>query len=567
MNPEAKPAAQAGAKVPAVNGQPAGPRLDPAAGSPGGEGGGVKGGGGGARGGGGLLRSTSVFSAMTFLSRIAGFVRDMLQATLFGTGGAMSAFIIAYRVPNFLRRIFAEGSMAMAFVPVLNEIRERGDQAALKEFIDRMAGALCAVVLLVCGVGMLAAPLVARLFAPGWIDQPELLGQTAQMLRVTFPYLLFISMMSLAASILNSTGRFALPAFTPVLHNLTMIAAMLWLAPRFAVPPEGLAWGVLAAGALQLALLWPALGRLGLRPRLRPGFRHPEVRKVGRLMLPTLFSSSVAQLNLIVGTAFASVLAAGSVDWLYYSDRLIEFPLGLFGVALGTVILPHLSRRHAAEDAVGYNSSLDWGLRMALLAGAPAGLGLLLLAGPITATVYNYGEFGAFDTRMAAVSLAAMSLGVPAFMLTKVLAPAFYARQDTKTPMRAAIWTVLANIVLTVAITTPLWLGGVNGAHGGIALATALAGMVNAWLLWRSLRRSGLYRPEAGWGRYLLRLSAACVAMTVVVLVLRGLAGDWTGIGDWHLRVAWLLGTIAVAGIAYLGVLLLAGLRFRHLRH
>jgi putative peptidoglycan lipid II flippase len=515
----------------------------------------------------GLLRSTAVFSGMTLLSRIAGFARDMLQATLFGTGGAMSAFIVAYRIPNFLRRVFAEGSMAMAFVPVLNEIKQKGDKAALKSFVDHMAGALCAVVLVVCGLGMLLAPLVARLFAPGWADQPELLAQTAQMLRITFPYLLFISMMSLAGSILNSHGRFGLPAFTPVLHNLTMIAAMLWLAPRFELPPVGLAWGVLAAGFLQLALLWPALGRFGLRPRLRPGFGHPEVRKVGRLMLPTLFSSSVAQVNLIVGTAFASLLAAGSVDWLYYSDRLVEFPLGLFGVALGTVILPHLSRRHAAEDAAGYSHSLDWALRMALLAGVPAGLGLLLLAEPITATVYNYGQFTSFDTRMAAISLSAMSLGVPAFMLTKVLAPAFYARQDTKTPMRAAIWTVAANVVLTIAITTPLWLREVPGAHGGIALATALAGIFNAWLLWRALRRAALYRPEAGWGQFGLRLLLSCVAMAAVVLALRGWIGDWTAMAGWQHRVAWLLVVIGAGAATYLLAMAACGLRPRHLRH
>ncbi|MBB3343579.1 putative peptidoglycan lipid II flippase [Luteimonas sp. RC10] len=516
---------------------------------------------------GGLLRSSAVFSAMTLLSRIAGFARDMLQATLFGTGGAMSAFIVAYRIPNFLRRVFAEGSMAMAFVPVLNEIKERGDRAALKSFVDHMAGALCAVVLVVCAAGMLLAPLVARLFAPGWADQPELLAQTAQMLRITFPYLLFISLMSLAASILNSHGRFGLPAFTPVLHNLTMIAAMLWLAPRFALPPQGLAWGVLIAGFLQLALLWPALGRLGLRPRLRPGFGHAEVRKVGRLMLPTLFSSSVAQVNLIVGTAFASLLASGSVDWLYYSDRLIEFPLGLFGVALGTVILPHLSRRHAAQDAQGYSQSLDWGLRMALLAGVPAGLGLLLLAEPITATVYNYGAFGAYDTRMAAVSLTAMSLGVPAFMLSKVLAPAFYARQDTKTPMRAAIWTVAANVALTVALTTPLWFYAVPGAHGGIALATALAGVVNAALLWRYLRRRAIFVPEPGWGRYLLRLAGACVAMAAVVLALRGWIGEWTAISGWQHRIAWLALVIGAGAAAYGLAMVALGLRPRHLRH
>jgi len=515
----------------------------------------------------GLLRSSAVFSAMTLLSRVAGFARDMLQATLFGTGGAMSAFIIAYRVPNFLRRVFAEGSMAMAFVPVLNEIKQRGDKAALKSFIDHMAGALCAVVLVVCALGMLAAPVIARVFAPGWAEQPELLGEAARMLRVTFPYLMCISMMSLAASILNSHGRFGLPAFTPVLHNLTMIAAMLWLAPRFEVPPRGLAFGVLIAGFAQLALLWPALGRLGLRPRLRLGFGHTEVRKVARLMLPTLFSSSVAQVNLIVGTAFASVLAAGSVDWLYYSDRLIEFPLGLFGVALGTVILPHLSRRHAAEDAAGYNAALDWGLRMALLAGVPAGLGLLLLAEPITATVYHYGRFTAFDTEMAAVSLSAMSLGVPAFMLSKVLAPAFYARQDTKTPMRAAIWTVAVNVILTIAFTLPLWLYQVPGAHGGIALATALAGIANAWLLWRALHRTGIYRPQPGWGRFLLRLVIACAVMAVVVLALRLWLGEWTALAGIWQRVGALICVIAAGGVAYAVALWLVGVRVGDLRH
>lgn len=516
----------------------------------------------------GLLRSSAVFSAMTLLSRIAGFVRDMLQGMLFGTGGAMSAFIVAYRIPNFLRRVFAEGSMAMAFVPVLNEIRQTGDRAALKDFVDHMAGALCAVVLVVAGIGVLAAPLVAQLFAPGWTgEDAEKLGQTAAMLRVTFPYLLFISMMALAASILNSFGKFALPAFTPVLHNLTMIAAMFWLAPRFDIPPMGLAWGVLIAGALQLVLLWPALGKLGLRPRLRLGFRHPEVRKVGKLMLPTLFSSSVAQVNLLVGTAFASLLVDGSQDWLYYSDRLVEFPLGLFGVALGTVILPHLSRRHADADATGYNTSLDWGLRLALLVGVPAGLGLMLLAEPLTATIYNYGKFSDHDTRMSAISLTVMAVGIPGFMLSKVLAPAFYARQDTRTPMRAAIWTVAVNVALTIAITWPLWRNAVPGAHGGIAAASGLAGLFNAWLLWRYLRRAGIYQPMPGWGRFLLRVAVACVVMAAAVLALRLWVGDWAAIDDWRLRVAWLLTAVAAGGIAYGLAQVALGLRPRDLRH
>lgn len=514
----------------------------------------------------GLLRSTSVFSAMTLLSRIAGFARDALQSRLFGSSVAMDAFVIAYRIPNYLRRIFAEGSMQMAFVPVLNELRERGDQTALKEFVDRMAGALFSVVFVVAGIGMLAAPLIASLFAPGAVDEPEKFGLIVDMLRITFPYLLFISMMALVASVLNSFGKFALPAVTPVLHNLVMIAAMVWLAPRFAEPAKALAWGVLIAGILQLVVLWPALGRLGLRPSFKPGFGHPDVRRVAKLMIPTLFSSSVAQLNLLVGTIFASVLVTGSQTWLYLSDRLIEFPLGLFGVAIGTVILPHLSRRHAATDSDGYSAALDWGIRLALLAGVPAGLGLLLLAEPLTAVVYQGGKFTAHDTRMAALSLSAMSLGVPAFMLSKVLSPAFFARQDTKTPMRAAIWTVFANVAMTIAFTLPLWLNDIDGAHGGIALATGLAGIFNAWLLWRYLRRDGLLKPQPGWGRHLLRIAVACAAMTAIVLGISYHVGDWTALDIWH-RTLWLLAAVAAGAAAYGATLLVMGLRPRDLRH
>ena len=515
----------------------------------------------------GLLRSTTVFSAMTLLSRIAGFVRDNLQARMFGSSAAMDAFVIAYRIPNYLRRIFAEGSMQMAFVPVLNEIRERGDKDALKDFIDHMAGALFAVVLVVTGLGMIAAPLVAAAVPKEWLGDPATLGLAAEMLMITFPYLVFISLMAVVASVLNSFGKFALPAVTPVLHNLVVIAAMLFFARYFAEPVKALAWGVLVAGFLQLAVLWPALGRLGLRPRLKPGFRHPDVRRVGKLMLPTLFSSSVAQLNLLVGTVFALMLATGSQTWLYLSDRLVEFPLGLFGVAIGTVILPHLSRRHAATDAEGYSAALDWGMRLSLLVGMPAGVGLFVLAEPLTAVVYQGNKFTPYDTRMAALSLAAMSLAVPAFMLSKVLSPAFFARQDTKTPMRAAIWTVVANVLMTIAFTLPLWWFEVEGAHGGIALATGLAGIFNAWLLFKYLRRDGLLRPRPGWGRHLARIGGGCALMAAVVLAISWHIGDWKAIASpWH-RAGLLLGTVS-AGAATYGIALLAfGLRPRDLRH
>lgn len=510
----------------------------------------------------GLLGSSAVFGGMTLLSRLAGFVRDILQASLFGASAAMDAFVIAYRIPNYLRRIFAEGSFASAFVPAYAAARDQGDEAVLRAFRDHVAGALCAVVLLVAGLGMLAAPWVAALFAPGALDDPAQIERIAAMLRITFPYLAFIAMTALAGAILNSHGRFGLAALTPVLHNVAMIAAMLALAPLFEVPPMALAWGVLLAGVLQFLLLWPALGRLGLRPRLRLDFRHPAVRRVGTLMLPTLFSSSVAQLNLLVGTVFASLLVTGSQTWLYTADRLSEFPLGLFGVAIGTVILPHLSARFVEGDQAGYARAIDWGLRMVALVGLPAGLGLLLLAGPLTATLFQHGRFTAHDAQMAAWALSATSLAVPAFMLSKVLLPAYFSRQDTVTPMRAAIATVFINIGLMVLLTTPLWWFGVPGAHVGIALATALAGIANAVLLWRWLRRDGIVQPQSGWGRFLLQIGLGLVLMGLAVLALRQHVGDFGELPALQ-RVAWLLAAVAAGALAYAAGLLLAGVRPR----
>lgn len=514
----------------------------------------------------GMLRSTAVFTAMTLVSRVAGYARDALQAFLFGAGPAMSAFVVAYRIPNYLRRIFAEGSFASAFVPVLSELRQKGDQKALQDFLDHVAGALLAAVVLVSGLGMLAAPWIARLFLLFADDDAGTVPLAADMLRVTFPYLVFVSMTALAGAVLNSFRHFGLPALTPVLHNLAVIAAMLLLAGYLDVPEKALAWGVLAAGILQLLVLWPAMGRLGIRPKFKFNFRHESVRRVSRLMLPTIFSSSVAQVNVLVGTMFASLLVPAAQSWLYYSDRLTELPLGLFGVAIGTVILPQLSRHHADGDTAGYSRAVDWGLRMVLLIGMPAALGLALLAEPLTASLFNYGQFTEMDTHMVGYSLVAMSVGIPTFMLSKVLLPAFFSRQDTRTPMRAAIATVIANVVLTIALVTPLWMTGVAAAHVGIAAATALAGALNAALLWRYLRQQGLYRPEPGWRRWLLRIGFGMAAMTVAVLAMRYRIGDWTALTlQW--RWVWLLTTIGVGAASYGAVLLALGLRPRHLRH
>lgn len=513
----------------------------------------------------GLLRSTAVFSAMTLVSRVAGLARDLLQASLFGAGPAVSAFVVAYRIPNYLRRVFAEGSFASAFVPVLSELRQKGDEVALRDFLDHIAGALLAIVVTITGLGILFAPWIARLFLLFAGQDSEQVALVAEMLRITFPYLTFISMTALSGAVLNSFRHFGLPAFTPVLHNLAVIFAMLLLAKFFDVPEFALAWGVFIAGLLQLLLLWPALGRLGLRPRLKLNFRHEGVRRVFTLMVPTIFSSSVSQLNLLVGTMFAALLVVEAQSWLYYTDRLVEFPLGMFGVAIGTVILPHLSRRHADTDAAGYSRALDWGLRVTTLVGIPASLGLALLAEPLSSTMFYRGAFTLHDTKMVAISVTAMSVGVLPFMLTKVLLPAFYARQDTKTPMRAAIFTVLINIGLTIALVTPLWMQGVVAAHAAIAFATALAGIANAVLLWRYLRRAGLYQPEPGWQKLAFQIAVGCVLMVVAVLAIRNAVGDWNALGQWP-RLAWLLASVAGGGAAYGAGLLLAGLRPGHLR-
>ncbi|WP_027071860.1 MULTISPECIES: murein biosynthesis integral membrane protein MurJ [unclassified Luteimonas] len=533
-----------------------------------------------------MLRSTAVFSAMTLVSRISGLVRDQVYAAVFGANPAMDAFLVAFRIPNFLRRLSAEGSFSMAFVPVLSEYRERRDHAAVRELVDRVAGTLLAVLLVLTALAVLAAPWVIRVFAPGFdAEGPQ--GQLAtEMLRITFPYLLFISMASLAGGVLNSYQRFAVPALSPVLLNISMITAALALAPRLEQPVMALAWGVLVAGVLQLGFQLPSLARLGLLPRPRWGAAHEGVRRVMKLMVPTLFGSSVAQLNLLLNTVVASMLVGGSVTWLYLGDRLLEFPLGMFGVAIGAVILPHLSRRHAAADPDGYSKALDWGLRLCLMIAVPACLGLMLCAEPLVATLFQHGRFTAYDTRMAQLAVVALSTALPAFLLVKVLAPAFYSRQDTRTPVKAGVTAVLANLLaialflaLALALTgagREAWAQGggdvqaalkaLPGAHACLALATAAAGWTNAVQLWWYLRKAGVFRPEPGWGRLARQLIVASAAMAVVVLAILSAWDGWTA---WHWSErAWKLAVLVGSGAAVYAVALwLQGIRPRDLRH
>lgn len=534
----------------------------------------------------GLLRSTAVFSAMTFLSRVSGLVRDQVYAAVFGASPTMDAFVVAFRIPNFMRRLSAEGSFSMAFVPVLAEYKEKYGQAEVKQLVDRVAGTLTAALLVLTAVAVLAAPWIMPVFAPGFGADTQQGRLAAEMLRITFPYALFISLASLAGGILNSYQRFAVPALSPVLLNLSMIAAALCLAPLMDEPVLALAWGVFAAGILQLVFQLPSLARLGLLPRPRLGLAHAGVRKIMKLMLPTLFGSSVAQVNLLLNTIVASFLIGGSVTWLYYTDRLLEFPLGMFGVAIGTVILPHLSGRHAATDPHGFSKALDWGFRLCLMIGVPACLGLILCAEALIATLFQHGNFTAHDTQMSRLSLMAQSIAVPAFLLVKVLAPAFYSRQDTKTPVKSALVSVIANALFTVSLLLGLLyltdagrsalattggnlfdaLGHVSGAHACLALAIALAGWLNALQLWWYLRRVGVYERQAGWGRFLRQLALAAIGMVVVVLGLLAIWQDWTTWPWWER--AWKLAVVVGAGaIAYAALLWLQGIRPRDLRH
>jgi len=528
-----------------------------------------------------LLRSMLAFSGGTFVSRVLGLLREIVVAATFGANAATDAFLVAFRIPNFMRRLFAEGSFSMAFVPVLTEYRQTRSHEELRELFARTAGTLGAILLVVTALGVVFAGSLVGGFAPGTLDEPARFGLTTDLLRLTFPFLLFVSLTALSGAALNSFNRFGLAALTPVILNLCMIGAALLLAPRLEVPIMALGWAVLAAGVLQLAVQLPALHRLGLLVWPRWGWRDSGVRRVLKLMVPTLFGSSVAQVNLLLDTLIASFLIVGSQSWLGYTDRLLEFPLGLFGVALGTVILPSLSRYHVDADPTGFSKALDWGLRTTLLIALPATIGLVLLAEPILATLFQRGAFTAHDVRMASMSLAALAFGLPAFTLVKTLAPAFYSRQDTATPVRAGIASMVASMLLNVVFVAALFglwhapehramgwseaLASVPGLHVGLALSSACASYLNVALLWRALRRDGVYMCETGWGRHLLRLLLACLAMAAVLLVGLQAWNDWSAWSEavrfWRLSVL-----IGAAGAVFVVVLLATGFRLRDLR-
>ncbi len=489
------------------------------------------------------------------ISRILGFIRDVLLARIFGADANTDVFFVAFKIPNFLRRLFAEGAFSQAFVPVLSDYKEHGSKEALKQFIDRTAGVLSLTLMLVTIIGMVAAPLLIMVFAPGFSWQSGQYDLAVQMLRITFPYLFFISSVAFAGGILNIYSKFAVPAFTPVFLNLCMIAAAIWLSPLFDEPIVALACGVFVAGAVQLMFQFPALMRLGLLPRPKFGFRDPGVKRIMTLMLPAIFGVSVTQINLLFDTLLASFLAVGSISWLYFSDRLVEFPLGIFGVALGVVILPKLSKSHSNNDATAFSHTLDWGLRCVLLIGLPATIGLLLLAEPMLSTLFQYDEFGHFDVVMAGRSLMAYAVGLMGFILIKILVPGFTSRKDMKTPVRFGIYAVCANMLLNVIFIIPL-------AHAGLALATSVGAFFNASLLLNKLLKDKIYRPEPGWLIFLLRIFIANIAMAFLLIhyIDTDLWNDWLFM-DRAMHLAFWIGA---AILVYTVVLLIIGLRPRH---
>lgn len=511
-----------------------------------------------------LLKSSAVVGVMTFLSRVLGLVRDIVFARLLGADGTADAFNLAFKVPNFLRRLFSEGAFSQAFVPVLSEYRTQRGFDEVRALVDRVAGALGGTLLLLTGIVMVAAPWVTMIFAAGFRDTPEQFALTVELFRIMFPYLFLISMAGFIGAILNSYGRFAVPAITPVWLNVIQIAAALFASPYFPHPVYALAWGAFAAGCVQLVFQLPFVARLHLLPRPKLDLQHEGVRRILVLMVPALFGVSVSQINLLLDAVLASFLPEGSVTWLYYAERMTEFPLGIFAIAISTVILPSLSRKHAERSAEDFARTMDWAIRLVLLIGLPSMVAFVVLAEPLLLTLFQYGKMTPEAIAMSALSLQAMALGLTAFMLIKVLAPGFYARQDLRTPVRVGIIAMVSNMVLNLLLVVPLH-HYLKLGHVGLSLATTLAAFINAGLLWRGLHANGSVQWQPGSGSQIARFLVAAIGMGALLFLVSPPAAAWYSYPAW--QRAGLLGGLCLAGVVgYFAALLALGLRLRHFR-
>ncbi len=502
-----------------------------------------------------LLKSLAAVSSMTMLSRVLGFVRDTIVARTFGAGMATDAFFVAFKLPNLLRRIFAEGAFSQAFVPILAEYKAQQGEEATRTFLAYVSGLLTLVLAVVTLLGMLAAPLVIWITAPGFADTPEKFALTSSLLRVTFPYILLISLASLAGAVLNTWNRFSVPAFVPTLLNVSMIVFALFLTPYFDPPIMAMAWATLVGGLAQFLYQLPHLKRIGMLVLPRLNLRDSGVWRVMKQMGPAILGVSVSQISLIINTIFASFLAAGSVSWMYYADRLMELPSGVLGVALGTILLPALSRTYAKADRQEYSRLLDWGLRLCFLLVLPCSAALALLSEPLTVSLFQYGRFDAHDALMTQRALVAYAVGLLGIILVKVLAPGFYAQQNIKTPVKIALFTLAVTQVLNLILIVPL-------QHVGLALAIGVAACLNAGLLFWQLRRHNLFIPQAGWTSFLLRLLIAVAVMTAVLFGLMQLLPSWSEGLMWQ-RLLRLGGLVAAGVLAYFASLFLLGFRVR----
>lgn len=492
---------------------------------------------------------------MTLVSRILGFLRDVLIARIFGAGMATDAFFVAFRIPNLLRRIFAEGAFSQAFVPILAEYKNTRTSEETRALVDHITLLLSIALFVVTLIGIVAAPLIIYVSAPGFTADPEKFDLTVELLRITFPYILFISLVALAGGILNTYGKFNVPAITPALLNLSFIGCALWLTPLLDPPVLALAWAVFIGGVLQLALQIPFLLRIRLMPRMR--LRNPDTGawRIIKLMGPAIFGVSVGQISLLINTIFASLLVTGSVSWLYYADRLMEFPAGLLGVALGTILLPSLARHYNNHSGEEYSRLLDWGLRMTIMLTLPAALALAILATPLIATLFHHGAFTEHDVWMTREALVAYSIGLLGLILVKVLAPGFYARQNVKTPVKIAIVTLIATQLMNLVFIIPF-------QHAGLALAIGLGACINAGLLYYKLRSHAIYQPQPGWLVFFGKILVALVTMGVVLWLATGTEASWL-VGSVLERAIRLSGVVVAGAASYFAALWLLGFRVK----
>lgn len=467
-----------------------------------------------------LFKTLASVGGMTTISRILGFIRDSIIARIFGVGVETDAFFVAFKIPNLFRRISAEGAFTQAFVPILAEYKTKKSKIEVSYLINKVATLLGIFLVLITLVGVFGAPWLIYLSAPGFISEPEKFNLTVNLLQITFPYIFFISLVSMAGGILNTYGKFVVPAFTPVWLNISFIIAALYFSDLFEEPIKALAWAVFFGGALQLFFQIPFLKQIGCLPKINLDLKDKGVWRILKLMGPAIFGVSIMQISLLINTIFASFLASGSISWLYYADRLMEFPAGVLGVALSTILLPNLSKSFSRKKTVDYSELVNWGLRLGILLAVPAATALAILAIPLISTLFYYGAFTETDILMTQYALIAYSIGLVGLILIKILAPAFYAQQNVKTPVKIALFTLFCTQFMNL-----IFIGYLK--HTGLALAIGLGACINAALLFYHLKKGQVFKLNAGWTMFLIKIIFAAFVMALGLFYFKGTIDLW----------------------------------------